>query len=77
MLRCQDYTERAQDYHRKVGKIKNLKRKAAERNPDEFYYGMLKSHTKNGVHQVIPNPALLLRLVLILSALLWNKTLME
>ena len=43
---------RAKDYHKKQKTIQNLKVKAAFRNPDEFYYGMHKSKTKDGVHQV-------------------------
>lgn len=27
-----------------------LKEKAALRNPDEFYFGMINSKTRNGVH---------------------------
>jgi U3 small nucleolar RNA-associated protein 11 len=27
-----------------------LKRKAEERNPDEFYFAMEKARTKNGIH---------------------------
>mmetsp|Transcript_7221 Transcript_7221/g.16527 ORF Transcript_7221/g.16527 Transcript_7221/m.16527 type:complete len:275 (+) Transcript_7221:213-1037(+) len=50
-----DYIERARDFQRKVGKIKDLKKKAAFRNPDEFYYGMIKSRTEQGVHQVERN----------------------
>lgn len=46
-----DYVERAQDFHRKVERINNLKKKAAERNPDEFYFGMVSAKTRGGVHQ--------------------------
>ena len=46
-----DYIERARDFQRKIGKIKDLKVKASEKNPDEFYFGMLGSSTKGGVHQ--------------------------
>lgn len=46
-----DYIERARDFQRKVGKIKDLKKKVLERNPDEFYFGMLSSKTKDGVHE--------------------------
>ena len=37
-----DYVLRARDFHRKERAITNLKRKADERNPDEFYFGMIK-----------------------------------
>ena len=46
-----DYIERARDFQRKVGRIKDLKKKVLEKNPDEFYYGMLKASTKGGVHE--------------------------
>jgi len=42
--------ERARDFQRKTGKIKNLRKKARERNPDEFYFGMVNQKTKDGVH---------------------------
>ncbi|KAJ8598709.1 hypothetical protein CTAYLR_010742 [Chrysophaeum taylorii] len=35
-----DYKERAENYHKKVDRLKILHRKAAERNPDEFYFEM-------------------------------------
>lgn len=41
---------RARDFHKKEDAIKVLKTKAAYRNPDEFYFGMEKSRTKDGVH---------------------------
>ncbi|KAJ3039813.1 UTP11-like, U3 small nucleolar ribonucleoprotein [Rhizophlyctis rosea] len=47
-----DYVLRARDYHRKRDALKKLKTKAAFRNPDEFYFGMIKSKTKKGVHQI-------------------------
>lgn len=45
-----DYLTRARDFHKKEAVIKNLKRKAEERNPDEFYFAMEKQRTKGGVH---------------------------
>mmetsp|Transcript_23932 Transcript_23932/g.28952 ORF Transcript_23932/g.28952 Transcript_23932/m.28952 type:complete len:218 (-) Transcript_23932:156-809(-) len=45
-----DYVLRAKDFHRKEQTIKNLKRKAEDRNPDEFYFAMQSKTTKNGVH---------------------------
>ncbi|CAM1504586.1 Fc.00g021770.m01.CDS01 [Cosmosporella sp. VM-42] len=36
-----DYSLRAKDYNKKKAQLKNLREKAAERNEDEFYYGML------------------------------------
>jgi U3 small nucleolar RNA-associated protein 11 len=45
-----DYVKRAKDYHSKEDRIRKLRQKAAERNKDEFYFGMISSKTKNGVH---------------------------
>jgi len=36
-----DYSKRAKDYNKKQEVLKNLRRKAAERNEDEFYFGMM------------------------------------
>jgi len=41
---------RARDYHSKQERIKTLRRKAADRNKDEFYFGMVNRRTKEGVH---------------------------
>ncbi|EST06657.1 Small-subunit processome, Utp11 [Kalmanozyma brasiliensis GHG001] len=46
-----DYVLRAKDHHRKAAQIKRLTEKAAMRNKDEFYFGMINSSTKKGVHQ--------------------------
>ncbi|KAL8871129.1 MAG: hypothetical protein Q9198_007480 [Flavoplaca austrocitrina] len=40
-----DYTLRAKDYNEKKKRLKILREKAAERNPDEFSYRMLSSTT--------------------------------
>ncbi|KAG8925514.1 hypothetical protein FRC02_009613 [Tulasnella sp. 418] len=54
-----DYVQRARDYHSKRDRIKRLKVKAAERNKDEFYFGMKNSKTIGGVHvQSRGNPSL-------------------
>ncbi|EFJ49796.1 hypothetical protein VOLCADRAFT_89620 [Volvox carteri f. nagariensis] len=45
-----DYVERAKNFHKKEKILKTLKRKAEERNPDEFYFAMEKARTKDGVH---------------------------
>jgi len=37
-----DYVARARDYHGKQDRIRSLKRKASERNPDELYFGMVR-----------------------------------
>lgn len=44
-----DYSLRAKDHNQKKRKINALKAKAAERNDDEFYFGMMSNTTKNGV----------------------------
>jgi U3 small nucleolar RNA-associated protein 11 len=46
-----DYQLRAKDFHRKEDQIKVLKRKASERNPDEYYFAMERAKTKEGVHE--------------------------
>ena len=47
-----DYVQRARDFHRKKDAITKLQEKAELRNPDEFYFAMEKSKTKDGVHVV-------------------------
>ena len=42
-----DYKIRSKDYHRKQDALTKLRKKAAERNPDEFYFGMNKSKVNN------------------------------
>ena len=49
-----DYLLRARDFHRKERTLKQLQRKAEERNPDEFYHAMERQRTKGGVHQAAP-----------------------
>jgi U3 small nucleolar RNA-associated protein 11 len=48
-----DYVLRAKDYHRKEKHLQVLREKAAFRNPDEFYFGMIRSRTKVGVRCVV------------------------
>ncbi|CDF41432.1 unnamed protein product [Chondrus crispus] len=43
-----DYKQRARDRNLKQRRLKILKEKAAFRNPDEFYYGMIRSGTDAG-----------------------------
>lgn len=38
-----DYRLRSKDYHRKQDRLKSMRSKAANRNPDEFYFGMHRS----------------------------------
>jgi U3 small nucleolar RNA-associated protein 11 len=45
-----DYVLRARDYHKKEKAITTLKRKAAFKNPDEFYFGMIPTATQKGIH---------------------------
>lgn len=45
-----DYVLRARDYHSKQDRITRLRQKAADRNKDEFYFGMTRQNTKGGVH---------------------------
>ncbi|PSS29580.1 hypothetical protein PHLCEN_2v2728 [Hermanssonia centrifuga] len=45
-----DYVLRARDYHSKQDRITRLRQKAAERNKDEFYFGMVNEKTERGVH---------------------------
>jgi U3 small nucleolar RNA-associated protein 11 len=45
-----DYLLRAKDFHRKEAALRTLRRKAEERNPDEFYHAMEKARTRGGVH---------------------------
>jgi len=47
-----DYVKRAKDFHSKQDRLQVMRRKAAMRNPDEFYFGMKNSKTKKGVHVV-------------------------
>lgn len=44
-----DYVLRARDYKSKQDRLKKLKEKAAFRNKDEFYFGMVKTQTQGGV----------------------------
>lgn len=46
-----DYRLRARDYHKKQDRLQVLRRKAAMRNPDEFYFGMNSAGVKDGVHR--------------------------
>ncbi|KAM0749418.1 small-subunit processome [Meredithblackwellia eburnea MCA 4105] len=46
----QDYVKRARDFHSKEDRLQRLREKAAGRNKDEFYFGMIRSRTNKGVH---------------------------
>lgn len=45
-----DYKLRANDHNRKTRAIKLLRKKALNKNPDEFYFHMINSATEDGVH---------------------------
>lgn len=45
-----DYKKRALDHQRKEAKMKSLRKKAKERNPDEFYFKMVNTHLDDGEH---------------------------
>jgi len=46
-----DYKKRAVDKHRKDDAIQAMQRRAAMRNPDEFYTGMHRSKVHDGIHR--------------------------
>ncbi|XP_021714825.1 probable U3 small nucleolar RNA-associated protein 11 [Chenopodium quinoa] len=46
-----DYVVRAREFHKKEDMLRRLKEKAANRNPDEFYFKMINTSTRNGVHR--------------------------
>lgn len=47
-----DYVKRAADFHRKERRLKALQVRAAYKNPDEFYFGMIRSRvTAVGEHR--------------------------
>ncbi|XP_029958658.1 putative U3 small nucleolar RNA-associated protein 11 [Salarias fasciatus] len=50
-----DYKLRADDYHKKQNTILALRKKALEKNPDEFYYKMVNTKLRDGVH-IIKRP---------------------
>ena len=50
----QDNKIRAEDYHEKEKKYKNLKEAARTRNPDEFYHKMIKAKIIDGEHVQFP-----------------------
>uniref|UniRef100_A0A0L8I917 Probable U3 small nucleolar RNA-associated protein 11 n=1 Tax=Octopus bimaculoides TaxID=37653 RepID=A0A0L8I917_OCTBM len=46
-----DYKRRATEDQRRKGVIKSLKVKALNRNPDEFYFNMVRNKKVDGIHQ--------------------------
>ncbi|XP_062996506.1 probable U3 small nucleolar RNA-associated protein 11 [Elgaria multicarinata webbii] len=47
-----DYKLRADDYHKKQNALQALRRKAQEKNPDEFYFRMTRVQLQDGVHVI-------------------------
>lgn len=50
-----DYVERAKDYKNKQTHLTRLRKKALDRNPDEFYFKMNTSQVRNGIHRIDNN----------------------
>ncbi|CAG5019087.1 unnamed protein product [Parnassius apollo] len=48
-----DYKKRAEDYHEKGETLKLLRKRTLDKNPDEFYFHMVNSRVKDGVHHEI------------------------
>lgn len=53
-----DYKKRAEDHHAKETRIKQLKNKALDRNPNEFVFHMINSRLIDGVHYELPKDEL-------------------
>ncbi|NXH18538.1 UTP11 protein, partial [Bucco capensis] len=47
-----DYRLRARDYHKKQNALRALQKKALDKNPDEFYFKMIRAGLQDGVHVV-------------------------
>ncbi|KAM3933447.1 putative U3 small nucleolar RNA-associated protein 11 [Leptodactylus fuscus] len=51
-----DYKLRADDFHKKKRTLNALRKKALEKNPDEFYFKMTSTKLRDGVHVIKQNP---------------------
>ncbi|KAK4030057.1 hypothetical protein OUZ56_023015 [Daphnia magna] len=49
-----DYRERARDFNEKKGALKGLHKRALNKNPDEFYFHMIRSRMEEGEHVETP-----------------------
>ncbi|KAL7675128.1 hypothetical protein ACOME3_001397 [Neoechinorhynchus agilis] len=47
-----DYKLRADDYNRKRRTLYRLRQKALNRNSDEFFFGMIRTRNRNGIHNL-------------------------
>ncbi|XDV40526.1 hypothetical protein PO909_009596, partial [Leuciscus waleckii] len=54
-----DYKLRADDYHRKQKTILALRKKAMDKNPDEFNFKMIHNQLKDGVHMIKPEESVM------------------
>ncbi|KAL4657576.1 putative U3 small nucleolar RNA-associated protein 11 [Arapaima gigas] len=45
-----DYKIRTNDFHKKQNTLTALRKKALQKNPDEFYFNMINSQLEDGVH---------------------------
>ncbi|KAJ2950642.1 hypothetical protein O0L34_g8898 [Tuta absoluta] len=48
-----DYKKRADDYHEKGETLKLLRKRTLDKNPDEFYFHMVNSRVRDGIHHEV------------------------